>query len=96
MFTHWSPMRSTCLIDVQQRGDEPQVAGDRRLAREHRQDPLVDLEVAAVDAVVVGDDDLGQLDVLVLERLGDAVELLERRGRCRRATRSSSSRSSCW
>jgi hypothetical protein len=37
----------------------------------------VDLEEAAVDAVVVGDDDLRELDVLVLERLGDAVELLE-------------------
>jgi hypothetical protein len=37
----------------------------------------VDLEEPAVDAVVVGDDDLGELDVLVLERLEDPVELLE-------------------
>jgi hypothetical protein len=37
----------------------------------------VDLEVAAVDAVVVGDDHLGELDVLVLERLDGAIELLE-------------------
>jgi hypothetical protein len=37
----------------------------------------VDLEEPAVDAVVVGDDDLRQLDVLVLERLGDPVHLLE-------------------
>ena len=32
------------------------------------------LEVAAVDAIVVGDDDLGQLDVLVLDRLQGAAE----------------------
>ena len=37
----------------------------------------MDLEVAAVDAVVVGDDELGQLDVDVLERLERAVELLD-------------------
>ncbi len=43
------------------------------------------LQVAAVDAVVVGDDDLGQLDVLVLDRLqgafqrrADQVEAAER------------------
>ena len=65
------------LDHVQQRGDEPQVAGHRRLAGEQRQDALVDLEVAAVDAVVVGDDDRGELDVLVLERLERAVELLD-------------------
>ena len=34
------------------------------------------LEVAAVDAVVVGDDHPGQLDVLVGERLERTVELL--------------------
>ncbi len=32
------------------------------------------LQVAAVDAVVVGDDQLGQLDVLVLDRLQRPVE----------------------
>ena len=62
------------LDDVQQRGDDPQVAGDGRLQREQREDPLVDLEVAAVDAVVVGDDDRRELDVLVLERLDHAVD----------------------
>ena len=43
------------------------------------------LQVAAVDAVVVGDDDLGQLDVLVLDRFErflqrrrDQVEPVER------------------
>ena len=65
------------LDQVQQRGDEPQVAGDRSLQGEQRQDPLVHLEVAAVEAVVVVDDDRGQLDVLVLERLQRAVELLD-------------------
>jgi hypothetical protein len=34
----------------------------------------VDLEVAAVDAVVVRDDDRGELDVAVMERLERAVE----------------------
>jgi hypothetical protein len=46
-------------------GDDPQVAGDRRLAGEQRQNLLVHLEVAAVDAVVVGDHHAGELDVLV-------------------------------
>ena len=65
------------LHHVQQRGDDAQVAGHRRLEREQREDPLVDLEVAAVDAVVVGDHHLGQLDVLVLDRLERAVERLD-------------------
>ena len=62
---------------MQQRRDDPQIAGDRRLAGEQRQHPLVDLEVAAVDPVVVGDDHPGQLDVLVADRLERAVELLD-------------------
>ena len=62
---------------VQQRRDDPQIARHRRLAREQRQDPLVDLEVAAVDPVVVGDDHPGELDVLVGDRLERAVELLD-------------------
>ena len=37
----------------------------------------MDLQVAAVDPVVVGDDQLGQLDVLVLDRLEGPVERLE-------------------
>ena len=36
----------------------------------------MDLEVAPVDAVVVGDDQAGELHVLVLERLQRAVERL--------------------
>jgi hypothetical protein len=43
---------------VQHRGDDPQVAGDRRLTGEQREDSLMDLQVAPVDPVVVGDDDL--------------------------------------
>ena len=35
----------------------------------------MDLQVAAVDAVVVGDDHPGELDVLVADRLERAVEL---------------------
>ena len=65
------------LDHVQQRGDQPQVSGDRRLQGEQREDPLVDLQVAPVDAVVVGDHHLRELDVLVLERLEHAVELLD-------------------
>ena len=37
----------------------------------------MDLEVAAVEAVVVHDHHRGELDVLVLESLEHAVELLE-------------------
>jgi hypothetical protein len=37
----------------------------------------VDLEIAAVDAIVIGDDHLRQLDVLVLESLERAIELLD-------------------
>ncbi len=58
---------------MQQRRHDPQVAGHRRLQGEQREDALVDLQVAAVDPVVVGDHDRGQLDVLVLERLQRAV-----------------------
>ena len=77
MFTHWSPMRSMCLIDVQQRRDEPQIAGDRRLQREQREDALVDLQVAAVDRSSSAMTICGELDVLVLERLHRAVELVD-------------------
>ncbi len=37
----------------------------------------MDLQVAAVDAVVVGDHHLGELDVLVRQRLQHSVELLD-------------------
>ena len=66
MFTHWSPMRSTCLITCSSAATSPQVAGHRRLQREQREDALVDLQVAPVEPVVVEDHDRGELDVLVL------------------------------
>jgi hypothetical protein len=62
------------LDDVQQRRDRAQVAGHGRLQREQGEDPLVDLEVAPVDAVVVGDHDRRELDVLVAQGLEHAVE----------------------
>ena len=65
------------LDDVQQGRHEPQIAGDRSLEGQQREDSLVDLEVAPVDAVVIGDDHLGELDILVVEGLQDAVELLD-------------------
>ena len=43
----------------------PQVAGDRCLARQQAEDPLVDVQVAAVDAVVAVDHHLRQLRVAV-------------------------------
>ena len=62
------------LDHVQQRGDDAEVGRDGRLQRQQGENPLLDLQVAPVDAVVVVDDDRGELDVLVLERLERAVE----------------------
>ena len=62
------------LHDVEQGRDQAQVGGDRRLRREQREDRLVDLQVAAIDDVVVGDHQLGQLDVLVPHRLHGPIE----------------------
>ena len=56
------------LDEVQQRRDQPQVR-HRRLARQQGEDALMDLEVAAVEAVVVHYHHGGGFDVLVLERL---------------------------
>ena len=65
------------LHDVEQGGDQPQVPRHGRLQRQQRQHALVDLEVAAVDAVVVRDDHARQLDVLLLDGLERAVERLD-------------------
>jgi hypothetical protein len=62
------------LDHVQERRHRAQVAGHRRLQGQQREDALVHLQEAAVDPVVVVDDDRGQLDVLMLERLQRAVE----------------------
>ena len=65
------------MITCKQRGDEAQITRDGRLQGEQREDALVDLQVAPVEAVVVGDHHLRELDVLVSERLHHAVELLD-------------------
>jgi hypothetical protein len=61
---------------MQQGRDQPQVGGDRGLGGEQGEDLLVDLEVAPVEAIVVRDHHLGELDVLVLDRLHRPVEAL--------------------
>ena len=61
-------------VDVQHRQDEPQVGGDRRLPREQRLDPQLDLEVQPVDVVVEGDHLVGELDVALLERVQRAAQ----------------------
>jgi hypothetical protein len=63
------------LDDLQQRGDDAQVAGHRGLQRQQGEHALVDLEIAPVHPVVVGDDELRELDVGVLDRLDRAVDL---------------------
>ena len=65
------------LDDVEQRRDDTQVGGHRRLGRQQRQNSLVHLEVAAVDAIVVGDHHRRQLDVLLLEGLERAVQRVD-------------------
>ncbi len=64
--------------DVQHRGGEPQVAGDRGLQGEQREHALVHLEVAPVDPVVVGDDELREPQVDGIERVEHAIDLAER------------------
>ena len=56
-------------VDVQHRQHEPKVGRDRRLPGEQRLDPLLDREVGVVDLVVEGDHLVGQLEVLLDERL---------------------------
>ena len=62
---------------VKQRCHESQVSGHRCLTCEQREHALVHLEVASVDAVVVGDHHLRQVHVLTHQRLERAVQLLE-------------------
>jgi len=63
--------------DVQQRGNDPQIARDRRLTREHRQDALLDVQRSPFDPVTVGDRHPGQLDVLVDRGFHRAIECLD-------------------
>src|SRR5215207_2407949 len=62
------------LHHVKEGSHEAEVSGHRRLEREQGENSLVHLEVAAVDAVVVGDDHAGQLDVLVQNGLERPIE----------------------
>ena len=65
------------VLDHLEKGrDHPEVARDGRLACQQREHTLVHLEVATIQPVVVLDHELGQLDVGVLDRLGDTVERL--------------------
>src|ERR1700693_4226571 len=64
------------LDHVQQRRYQPKVAGHWRLKGKQGEDSLVYFQVAPVDAVVVRDDHLRELDVLMVKRLEHAVELL--------------------
>ena len=57
---------------MQEREDETQVAGDRRLAGEHELDLLLERVVAVVDLVVERDDLVAELDVLRPQRVDDA------------------------
>ena len=54
---------------MQHREHEPEVGRDRGLARQQRVDPLLDPEEALVDVVVEADHLVGELEVLLLERL---------------------------
>ena len=72
---------------MQDREHEPEVHRCRRLSREQRLDARLDVEVAAVDLVVESDHLVGELLVLLLERVQRATQrpadelalLLERR-----------------
>ena len=65
---------------MQHRQHEPQVGRYRRLPREQRLDPQLDLEVEPVDVVVEGDHLVGELDVALLERVQGAAEDSEHKG----------------
>ena len=80
--------------DLQERGHDAQVGGHRGLQGEQGQDPLVDLEVAAVDPVVVGDHERGELDVAMPERLQRAIERVTTRSSAPSACSSSRASSS--
>ena len=61
-------------VDVEHREDEPQVGRDRRLPREQLLDALLDREVARVDLVVERDHLVGELLVLLHERVERAAQ----------------------
>ena len=77
MFTHWSPIRSMCMMMWSSDATSRRSPATGRLAGEQREDRLVDLEVASVDPIVVGDHQLCELDVLMGQRLERPVQLLD-------------------
>ena len=85
MFTREVAHALDVVVGREQRRDQAQVAGDRRLQRDQVQQALVDVEVAAVDLVVGLDHHAGELDVLVEHRLDSAVGHARRPGRTSRA-----------
>ncbi len=60
---------------MQQRREDPQITGNGSLAGEQQKHALVDLETAPVDPDLGGDDQFGELDVMVSERRERAVKL---------------------
>ena len=64
-------------VVLQHREHEPQVARDRRLARQQKLDSLLDLEVLRVDVVVEGDHLVGKLEVLRDDHFNRAAERAE-------------------
>src|SRR5208282_3729720 len=62
--------------DLQQRREDPQVAGDWRLARKQHQNAVVHLHVTLVDLRVIGEHHASQLSVLLVDRLERPSELL--------------------
>jgi hypothetical protein len=63
------------VLDHMKEGrNQAKVAGYRRLKGEQREHALVNLEVSPVDSIVIGDDHLGQFNVLMLHRLERAIE----------------------
>ena len=66
---------------MQQREHEPEIAGDRRLPREHELDLLLERVVALVDLVVERDDLVAQLDVLRAQRVDDPTDRPRARSR---------------
>ena len=62
---------------MQHREHEPEVGGDRRLPREQVLHPLLDREVAVVDLVVERDHLVGELVVLLHERVERAAQRAE-------------------
>ena len=74
MFTHWSPIRSACLITCSSAATTRRSLATGACSASSDRIPWWTSRIAAVDPVVVLHDDRRQLDVLVLERLERAVE----------------------